>query len=73
MVVGKAHGHHISKALHLVAYLQNTAFTVTPVSFYSLSVQFSVLVSHVIENQEIGGSKSGTESNSEGKFTKPYP
>ena len=38
-----------------------------PVSFYALSVQLSVLVSHhVIENsQEIGftkGSKSGTES-----------
>ena len=36
------------------------------VTFYALSVQFSVLVScHVIVNQEIGftkGSKSGTES-----------
>ena len=72
MVVGKAHEHHIGKALHLVAFLfiaalQNTAL-VTPVSFYALSVQFYVLVSHhVIENQEIGftkskGSKSGMET-----------
>ena len=41
MVVEKAHGHHIGKALHsaTIATLQNTAL-VTSVSFYALSVVF---------------------------------
>ena len=71
VVVGKAHGHHIGKALAAfscqlipIDTLQNTAL-VTSVSFYALS-SFSVLVNrHVIEKQEIGftkGTKSGTEN-----------
>ena len=50
----------------LIAALQNAAL-VTPLSFYALSVQFSVMVSRHVIDQEIGftkskGSKSGTET-----------
>ena len=64
MVVGKAHGHHMGKVLHLVA-LQNTAL-VTPVSFYALSVQFSGAgqssCDQKLGNRFTKGTKSGTES-----------